>query len=86
MTITATDNSTVMHLTGDAVTLVHLMSKRAGVSAERLVEIAVKEKAERDGALDELLDIEDAQEALRRLADNSEPNIPWNQIKAEAKT
>ena len=85
MTSTVTDNSTVMHLTGDALTLARMMSQRAGVPTERLVEIAVKEKAERDGALDELQDQEDAEEALRRLADNSEPNIPWNQIKAEAK-
>jgi len=73
-----------MHLTDDAVTLVHLMSQRAGLSSERLVEIAVKEKAAREGTLDEWQDHKDATEAIRRLADDCEPNIPWNDIKAEA--
>jgi hypothetical protein len=79
MTSTSIDNSTTMHLTDDAAALVHLMSQRAGLSAERLVEIAVREKAERDGALDELQDQQDADEAIRRLADNREPNVLWSQ-------
>lgn len=85
MANTSIDNSTTMHLTDDAAALVHLMSQRAGLSAERLVEIAVKEKAERDGTLDELQDQEDAAEALIILADTSEPNIPWSQVKAGAR-
>lgn len=85
MANTSTTNSTAMHLTDDAVTLVHLMSRRAGISMERLVEIAVREKAERDGALDELQDQKDTEEALLRLADASEPNIPWKHVKVGAK-
>lgn len=82
MAKTISNSPAAMHLSNDAATLAQLMSKRAGLSAQRVVEIALKEKAERDGALDELEDLEDEKDALLRLVDSSEPNVPWSQIKS----
>jgi hypothetical protein len=80
-----TDHSKTIHLTDDAMTLVHVMAERTGLSAERVLDIAVKEKAGRDGAMDELQNREDEKEALLRLKDTKEPNVPWSQVKAGAK-
>lgn len=57
-----------LRLSGDAITLLRAMSQRTGLSQAGVVELAVREKAGRDGALDALEDRADEEEAQRVIA------------------
>lgn len=61
-----------LRLTEDALTLLKAMSQRTGLSQAGVIELAVREKAARDGAMDALEDHADAEEAARIL-ENSDP-------------
>ena len=62
-----------LRLTGDAISLLKAMSQRTGLSSAGIVELAVREKAARDGvSLEQIEDREDMEDA-RKILMNSDP-------------
>jgi hypothetical protein len=62
-----------LRLTEDAITFLRVLSNRTGLSQAGIVELAIREKASRDGvSLEDIQDAQDADEARSILA-NSDP-------------
>ncbi len=62
-----------LRLTEDAITFLRVLSNRTGLSQAGIVELAIREKATRDGvSLEDIQDAQDADEARGILA-NSDP-------------